>query len=348
MKVNTKMIKVTDGQRWKLFHIENNRKMTVEVLNFGGIITQIRVPDRNGLVENIVLGYKHYRDYIENPAFFGAIIGRVAGRIRDAQFVLRGRTFHLGANEGSHHLHGGNTHFHQVLWDAVPFQSDYSAGVILSHTSPDGEGGYPGNVTVQVRYELYDWNEFRITYRAETDEITPLALTNHTYFNLSGDVKDTIEKHEVQLKSGSFLELDEVLLPTGKRLDVEQTPFDFRSWRRIRDGIQSAHPQNRIVGNGYDHYFLFEQQEKEKVKVKEKISGRVMVVESDEPGMVMYTGNNLDESFLLREGYAKKYGGLCIETQRHPASLLYEGLPSVILKPEQTFETSTSFTFYTE
>lgn len=345
MVLEKSSIQVSRNQTWNLYQLKNKNGMEVHVLNFGGIITRMLVPDRNGKLENIVLGYKNYRDYLDNPAFLGAIIGRVAGRIAGAEFLVKDQTCRVSANEGCHHLHGGKTNFHKVLWEGRPFETDQGAGVKLSHMSPEGEDGYPGNVKVQVIYELKENNEFRISYEAETDQETPLALTNHTYFNLNGDLKGTIENHEFTLASREFLELNEQLIPTGKRLSVEGTPFDFRKGHSLKEGIQSGHPQNVLAGNGYDHYFLFDQEANEKVRVKEEKSGRELIVESDELGMVLYTGNNLGDDLCLKEGASKKYLGFCLETQGHPASLTYHDLPSIVLEPGQIYRKSTLFKF---
>ncbi|SEP82787.1 aldose 1-epimerase [Virgibacillus subterraneus] len=345
MKITTQNINPNEHITWQLYTLSNDNQMEVSILNYGGTITEIRTPDRNGNIENVVLGFNNYQDYIKNPAFFGAIIGRVAGRIKDATFQADNQSYKLTANDGDNHLHGGATAFHHALWESSPFETETSVGVKLSHESPDGDDGYPGNVHAEVTYELNNENQLIITYNATTDRTTPLALTNHTYFNLSGDLKDTIENHNVTMRSSQFAELDEYLIPTGKKLNVKNTPFDFASGRKIKHGIYSTHLQNKIVGNGYDHYFFLEKPNQSDVTVKEKKSGRTLTINTDEPGMVMYTSNNLDAGLELNERVSERYLGLCLETQKHPASLIYDDFPSILLHPEEKYHSKTSFTF---
>ncbi|WP_243299255.1 aldose epimerase family protein [Bacillus litorisediminis] len=348
MKIITKEIQLSKDVVWKAFTLTNHNDIEISFLNYGGTITDIRTPDRNGNIENIVLRYKNYQDYLANPAYLGAIIGRVAGRIPYSTFTIDNKTYTVSSNEGPHHLHGGKTQFHKVLWDTRVFESDSSIGVELTHTSPDGEDGYPGAVNVSVTYELTDTNEFIISYHGITDKPTPLALTNHTYFNLSGNLKRTIEQHEVKIDSDQFLLLEEKMVPTRNFANVENTPFDFRSWRKIEDGINSNHEQNKIAGNGYDHYFLFNHNRNNAVEIKEQQSGRRLTVLTDEPGMVLYTGNNLDQEADLKESKSQKYLGLCLETQNHPISFYNQQLPSIILAPYETYQSKTVFAFSVE
>ncbi|WP_010648097.1 aldose epimerase family protein [Oceanobacillus massiliensis] len=331
--------------QWKLFQLTNDNGMIVEILNYGGIITKIAVPDKNGTVENVVLGYKNYEDYSVDSNFFGAIVGRVAGRIEGASFELDGNTYTLEANEGENHLHSGESGFHKVVWDAEAFHVDDKVGVKLQHTSPDGEGGYPGNITASVTYTLTNDNQLAIDYNAATDKTTPLTLTNHTYFNLSGNLKDTVHRHTVKMDSNHFLELDSSLIPTGRVEDVTGTTFDFREGRKLEAGINSDSQQNTIVGNGYDHYFILDG--KSNIAVEEETSGRVLTIETDQPGLVMYSSTNLTKGVELAEGPSKKYLGVCFETQAPPSSLNHEDLASVILKADEVYRKKTVFTFQT-
>ncbi|WP_174614429.1 aldose epimerase family protein [Virgibacillus ihumii] len=333
---------------WQEFTLVNDNQTEVSFLNYGGIITEIKTPDQDGNVENIVLGFEDYRDYTANPAFFGAIIGRVAGRIPNASLPINNQTYQLSANEGINHLHGGPNGFHSVLWEAESFRTDHSVGVTLTHRSPDNDGGYPGTLDVDVTYELDNQNRFTITYHAKTDKTTPLALTNHSYFNLSGNGKHTVENHSITMPSKRFAELDSNFIPTGNILDAAGTPFDFTNGRHIKGSIESDHPQNKIVGSGYDHYFLFVNRVKPDVKVCEPESGRTLTVTTDEPGMVMYTSNNLDENLKLKSGTSRNYMGLCLETQRHPATLSHSNFPPILLTPEKEYRSRTTFTFDTE
>lgn len=329
---------------WKCFTLTNDHGMTVSLLNFGGIITKIITPDKDGKLENVVLGYKNLEDYQTNPNFFGALIGRVAGRIPNSSFIMDGKTYNVDANEGNHHLHGGVHGFNNVIWNAETFSTDETVGVRLTHTSPDGEGGYPGTIHATVTYTLTNHNELVLDYQATTDVTTAFTLTNHTYFNLTGDLKHNITDHEVKIASDTFVELDEELIPTGKPLRVDHTPFDFQKGAKLKEGIHSDHRQNQIVGNGYDHYFIFNQSA-ETVHVSEKNSGRTLSLTTDQPGMVMYTGNSLDKGIALAEGPATKHLGVCFETQGSPASLEYEGFPEIRLEAGEEYRKRTVFAF---
>lgn len=241
---------------WTEYTLTNEHDMSVSLFDFGGVITKLLVPNKEGKLENVVLSYGDYKQYEDDPYLFGAIIGPVAGRIENASFEWDGNTYFLEANEGEHHLHGGTTGFHQVLWGAKPFEKKNEIGIKLFHSSPNGKGGYPGKVDVTVTYTLTNDNEFIIDYEAVSDQKTPLTLTNHSYFNLSGNLKDTVRQHIVKMDCNKILELDEELIPTGKLMETTGTPFDFRHGKKLAEGFQSDHPQNITVGNGYDHYFI--------------------------------------------------------------------------------------------
>nr|WP_263324599.1 aldose epimerase family protein [Neobacillus sp. Marseille-Q6967] len=331
--------------KWAEYTLTNDRGMSVSVLNFGGIITKMMVPDANGNLENVVLGYKNYQDYETNPNYFGAIIGRVAGRIQGAAFQLDGKTYPLAANNGENHLHGGPGGFHQVIWEVTPFQTDSEAGLELTYTSEDGDGGYPGNVEVKVIYTLNNENLLILDYLAESDQTTPLTLSNHTYFNLTGNLKNTVQNHKVTIDSSRFAELNSELIATGKLLHVEGTPFDFRQGLALGTGFNNHTDQNKIVGDGYDHYFIFDHSRTHQAMVEDPESGRVMTVTTNQPGMVMYTSNALKEGLELAEGTSRKYLGVCFETQASPASLHQQGFPSVILKPGEKYQKQTVLTF---
>lgn len=345
MNIYTQEIRPALDKTWKKIILTNNRGMTVSFLNYGGIITEISVPDRNGNMENVVLAYGDHETYLSNPGFFGAIIGRVAGRVQGASFKIDGTTYNIEANEGRHSLHGGSTGFQQAIWNVETFETNDEVYAKLSHVSPDGEGGFPGNVEAEVMYTLNNKNQFIISYTFHTDKKTPLTLTNHTYFNLSGNAKNTINNHEVTLNSSQFVELDEELIPTGKILNVEGSTFDFRNGQNLENGIQSDSDQNKIVGNGYDHFFIFDKEVENMIFVKEEESGRTLSVQTNQPGVVMYTGNHLEEGLPLTENKTRKYLGLCLETQGSPASLHHIGFPSIIREDGEVNKTQTIFTF---
>jgi len=334
--------------KWKLYTLLNDNGMKISFLNYGGIITDISVPNRNNELENVVLGYKNYSDYEDNPNYFGAIIGRVAGRIRNASFTIQNQTYSLDANEGGHHLHGAGGGFHQVIWQSSSFQTDDKVGVTLSHRSLDGEGGYPGTIEVSVTYTLTNNNELILDYSGTSDTTTVLTMTNHSYFNLSGNLTASIHNHHVTMESNEYVELDKELIPTGSKINVENTPFDFRSGRKLIDGINSVSAQNKVANHGYDHYFILNQSQQQNIRVKEDTSGRVMAIKTNQPGVVMYTSNTLDEGLNLTAGKSKPYLGVCFETQASPASLLHEGFPTVILVANELYDKQTVFSFGVE
>ncbi|WP_106496496.1 aldose epimerase family protein [Lentibacillus sp. Marseille-P4043] len=329
--------------KWTEYTLTNDNGMAVSILNYGGIITKIIVPDKDGTMENVVLSYDDYADYEENPHFFGALIGPVAGRIQHASFHLEGGTYKLEKNEGSHHLHGGSNGFHHKIWDAETFQTNDSVGLKLAHASKDRENGYPGNREVTVTYTLNNANELSLDYWASTDQTTAMALTNHSYFNLTGNLKKPVHNHHVTFASDWIVELDHELIPTGKLMETSETSFAFHNGRMLGDGFQSDSIQHHIAGNGYDHYFLFNTEGN--VIVNEANSGRVMTVKTDQPGMVMYTANGLDDGLRLSEGLSQKHLGVCFETQASPASLHHKGFPSVLLHAGEEYKKRTVFSF---
>lgn len=333
---------------WQQYTLSNQHGMRVSVLDFGGIITEISVPDRENKLENIVLTYKDYGEYKNNPNYFGAIIGRVAGRIKNASFALNEQEYIVEKNNGAHHLHGGSDGFHQVIWNCAPFQTDETVGVVLTHRSIADSSNYPGNVDVTVTYTLTANNELIIDYVATSDKTTALTLTNHSYFNLTGQLSNTIHHHHVTMNADEFIELDQDLIATGRKVDVTNTVFDFRLGRQLNDGIQSTAEQNRIASGGYDHYFMFNKKQDNEIIVKEPASGRVMTVTTNQPGVVMYTANTLSSELDLVEGQSKPYLGVCFETQGSPASLHHADFPSIILQENERYEKQTTFAFRTE
>ncbi|WP_431803909.1 aldose epimerase family protein [Halobacillus andaensis] len=332
---------------FKTFTFSNSHGMSVQALNQGGIITEINVPDRTGTIENVVLSYQDYEDYIEDPNYFGAIIGRVAGRIETASFQINGKEFQLDQNDGVNSLHGGNRGFHTKKWDASPFQTEDSAGVVFTYRSPHLEGGYPGNITAAVTYTLNNNNQLIIDYSAVSDHDTPITLTNHSYFNLSGNMQRTIGNHDVQINSDGFVELDENLIPTGKILDVGNTVFDLRKSVLLEPLLHSSDKQVQLANGGFDHYFLLNPNSNKQAVVKDEESGRILELQTNQQGLVFYTGNNLTDGRKLAHSQWKKHLGLCLETQASPASLHHDGFPSVCLKAGETYERQTIFTFKT-
>ncbi|WP_082235705.1 aldose epimerase family protein [Halobacillus massiliensis] len=332
---------------WKQYHLKNDQGMEVSVLNYGGIITRLLVPDREGNLENVVLGYRNLSDYSSDSNYFGALVGRVAGRIDNASFSLDGKIYQLEANDGENHLHGGRNGFHQKLWKVDPFQDSDRVGLVLSQTFDSEQDGYPGNLSVKVSYSLTNENQFIKEYEAKSDETTPLTITNHSYFNLSGGLKRPVGDHSVTMRSRQFVELDQQLIPTGKILDVENSVFDFRKGRRLKEGFSSKSSQNLMAGGGYDHYFIFQNDGKEAIVAADEGSGRRLTINTDQPGVVMYTSNQLSDNLELTEGTSQNHLGVCFETQASPASLHHDGFPSVLLKAGELYKKKTAFKFDT-
>ncbi|MCF3944123.1 aldose epimerase family protein [Oceanobacillus alkalisoli] len=333
------------NESWKLIKLRNKNNVSVDILNYGGIITNLTVPDKNGNMENVVLSYADFDSYKNDPNYFGATIGRVAGRIANSKFDLEGTSYSLESNESNHHLHGGTRGFHQMLWDYKVFETDSDVGVELQNEISESVDGYPGNLKVSVTFKLKDNDELIIDYRAISDKTTVLTLTNHSYFNLNGNLKQPINNHIITLNSSYFIELDKELIPTGDKVDVSGTPFDFREGKVLGEGIENPISQNEYAKNGFDHYFIFDNQNEDSVILEEPNSGRVMTIKTDQPGIVIYTGNNLDNNFELAEGKSEKYLGVTLETQSSPASLEFEGFPSIVLKANEPYQKQTSYKF---
>jgi aldose 1-epimerase len=327
------------------FTMINDHGMEVTCINYGCIITKIVTPDKDENYENVVLGFDQFDPYVTNSSYFGAVIGRVAGRIQNACFELDGKTYTLCKNENNNHLHGGVKGFHRVLWDAVAVEKEEEVGVQFSYTSPDGEEGYPGTVQVQVTYMLNNQNELVISYNAHSDKSTLLNLTNHTYFNLSGNIKRDILNHELKIKSDQFLELNEELIPTGVFLDVANTPFDLREGKKLKDGITANHPQIELVGQGYDHPFLLNVHHDKEIVLQDPESGRMLTVETDEVGVVVYTGNQLQEGMDIYGVPSRKYLGICLETQGLPDAIHHPHFPSWVLQSGEKYSSVTKYRF---
>jgi aldose 1-epimerase len=341
MEVKQEKFGEKDGQTVHSFTLKNDNGMKVSCINYGCIITKMLVPDQNGKLENIVLGFDSIEEYDQYSPYFGAVVGRVAGRIKKGQFELDGKGYMLAQNENQNHLHGGPKGFSTVLWNSSVIENDKEAGVRFSYRSPDGEEGYPGNLEMNVTYILNNDNELVITYNGVSDQTTLLNVTNHSYFNLSGDLKRDILDHTLTMKSDQFIELNNELLPTGNLIDVENTVFDFREGRKIHDGAQSSHPQNILAGQGYDHPFLLSANHQQEITLVDEESGRKLVIETDEPSVVLYTGNQLEDHFQIRGVQSRKHLGLCLETQGPPDSIHHPHFKSAILEKGKKYNSRT-------
>lgn len=338
--------KVADGTPVELFTLKNDSGMIVKITNYGGIIVSIMVPDKNGKLGDVVLGYDQLDGYVKNNPYFGSLVGRYGNRIAQGKFSLEGHTFSLAQNNNGNHLHGGIKGFDKVVWKAQPFTGAAGAGVKLTYLSKDGEEGYPGNLSTTVVYILTPQNELKIEYLATTDKTTVVNLTNHSYFNLSGS--GTILDHVVQIFADRTTPVDKGLIPTGEIKSVKGTPLDFTTPHAIGARIQSK-DQQMVFGGGYDHNFVLNS-EGGKLALAAKVfcpaSGRLMEVSSTEPGIQFYSGNFLDGTIKGKGGQVyKQRSGLCLETQHFPDSPNKLQFPSTILKPGQRYQTTTIIKF---
>lgn len=328
-------------------HTLGNRKgMTVKITEYGLIITELYVPDRAGKPGNVVLGFDNLDRYLQGHPFFGAIAGRVANRIANARFSIDGRTYSLARNNGPHHIHGGPQGFDKKVWASWPLPpTEHEAAVEFAYLSPDGEEGYPGNLKVTVRYTLTDQNELRIDYTATTDQATPVNLTNHSYFNLAG--AGDVLGHEVMLAADFYTAADDQLIPTGEIRSVKGTPLDFSA----ATAIGARYQQTGLKPSGYDHNFVLRgggQSLALAASVYEPSTGRVMDVLTTQPGVQLYTANHMDGSVVGTGGVKyPRHGGFCLETQHYPDSINQPHFPSVLLRPGETFHTTTVFRFAT-
>ncbi len=331
-----------DGREVSLFTLTNANDMEVQITNYGGIVTAIRTSDRNGNMDNVVLGFDSLKKYTAGTPYFGALIGRYGNRIADGQFTLDGKEYQLPQNDGDNHLHGGEKGFDKVLWDAQP-QDDGS--LKLTYLSEDGEQGYPGNLNVAVIYTLTDENELKIEYEATTDKATPVNLTNHSYFNLSGHPDSTILGHELKINAAQYTPVDDELIPTGEIKDVAGTPFNFTDFNEIGARIDQ-------VEGGYDHNWVLNRSSDDSLfhaaTLYDDISGRELKVMTTEPGLQFYSGNFLDGSMQGPDGAPfVQHAALCLETQHFPNSPNEPDFPSTILRPTEIYQTTTIYKFST-
>ena len=340
--------KLEDGSEVTLATLRNSNGIEVDVISYGGIITRLLTPDRNGRSGNIVLGLDTLEEYVESNPYFGALIGRYGNRIAEGRFTLDGKTYQLDTNDGANHLHGGVQGFDKKNWAMTPFATRRSAGVVLKLVSPDGDQGYPGTLQTQVVYELSNDDALDFHFTATTDKPTIVNLTQHSYFNLDGggDILD----HELTIDADRYTPVGAGLIPTGELRRVEGTPFDFREAKAIGRDIGADDEQLKL-GKGYDHNFVLKDQADEELiraaRVKGPVSGRVLEVWTQEPGVQFYSGNFLDGTL---QGDGHVYGfrsGLCLEPQHFPDSPNQPDFPSTVLRPGETYDTRIVYSFST-
>jgi len=340
--------KMTDGTPVDLYTLTNANGVVVKLSNYGGVVVSLVVPDRNGTFEDVVLGFDTLPDYVEKSLYFGCIVGRYANRIANGRFTLDGVEYTLAQNDGENHLHGGIRGFDKVVWDARPVESDDAVGLELAYLSRDGEEGYPGNLSAKVVYSLTNDDALEIEYSTTTDRATVVNLTNHSYFNLAGQVARDILGHEVTIYADRFTPVDGTLIPTGELRNVEGTPLDFRSPVAIGARIEQDDEQLRF-GNGYDLNWVLDNPEGSltlAARVHEPKTGRVMEVYTTEPGIQFYSGNFLDGTITGKGGivYQRRFG-LCLEAQHFPDSPNKLDFPSVVLRPGEEYTQTTVYKF---
>jgi aldose 1-epimerase len=319
-----------------------NGRVEAELMTYGATLVSLRAPDRTGKVENIVLGFDTFAEYLAKSRFFGSVVGRYGNRIAKGQFTLDGKSFQLAVNNGPNHLHGGNQGFDVVVWKGEPFDRDGNVGVVFTYTSVDGEEGYPGMLNVSVTYTLTSRNELMIDYAATTDKATPINLTNHSYFNLKGRGHGDILQHRLTLYADRYTPADATLIPTGELATVSDTPFDFRKPMPIGARIDADNEQLRR-GDGYDHNFVLNGSGglRPAARVVEATTGRTLEVATTEPGVQFYAGNKLN---VENNGFGRREG-FCLETQHFPDSPNHPSFPSTILRPGARFTSRTVYTF---
>jgi aldose 1-epimerase len=338
-----------DGKPVDIYTLTNSRGMRAAVMTYGGILVELTAPDRHGQFANVVLGFDSLEPYLGGHPLFGALVGRYANRIGGARFVLDGKTIEVEKNSGNNHIHGGRIGFDKVVWQAEPLTTDSGAAVRLTHFSPDGHNGFPGNLKVSVTYTLTENDELRLNYRATTDKSTVVNFTNHSYFNLAGPGRGDVLAHVVQINADRYTRADADLIPTGEIKPVADTPLDFRTPTPIGQRINDEFLR---PARGYDHNFVLNKSGNElalAARVTEPTTGRVLAVLTTEPGVQFYTANGMNVRSPGPGGvkYASR-GGFCLETQHFPDSPNKANFPTTVLRPGQEFASATLFRFSAE
>ena len=343
---------LADGRTVEQFALVSDCGIEIRVLTYGAIIASLRVPDRDALVDDIVLGHDDLEGYVERSPYFGAVVGRYANRIAGGSFELEGARYQLSVNNGANHLHGGTSGFDRKVWSASPFARGGTMGLTLTVTSPDGDEGYPGAVDAQVTYAL-GYDELVVDYQASSDRATPVNLAQHSYFNLAGAGRGDVLGHRLTIEADAYTPVDEALIPTGEIASVEGTPFDFRTPTAI--GARIGVPDEQLGrAGGYDHNFVLRgaagvgapAELRPAARVADPVTGRTLEVETTLPGMQFYSGNFLDGSIVGKRG--RRYGhrgGLCLETQSFPNAPNEPRFPAAIVRPGAPLRSRTVFRF---
>ncbi|QUW91106.1 aldose epimerase family protein [Streptomyces sp. V17-9] len=340
--------RLADGTKVYRWSLENGGTR-MKVLSYGGVVQSLEIPDRRGHYANVSLGFDNLDDYVARSPHFGALIGRYGNRIAKGRFTLDGKEYQLSVNDGENSLHGGALGFDYRVWDVEPFTRGSDTGLVLHYTSVDGEMGYPGTLRAKVTYTLTRRGDWRIDYEATTDKATVVNLTSHVYWNLAGEGSGTIEDHELSIAASRFTPTDAGLIPTGELARVSGTPFDFRRAKPIGRDIREAHPQ-LVTAKGFDHNWVLDKGITERPEhiatLRDHASGRTLRIATDQPGLQFYSGNFLDGTLTGPGGSLYRQGdALCLETQHFPDSPNHPSFPSTVLRPGQTYRTSTVHSF---
>jgi aldose 1-epimerase len=340
--------KLADGTKVHRWSLENGGTR-LKVLSYGGIVQSLEIPDRHGRHVNVSLGYDNLDAYVKGTTFFGATIGRYGNRIAKGRFTLDGKKYQLNVNDGVNSLHGGAKGFNTKVWDVEGFSSGSDVGLHLHYTSVDGEMGYPGTLKTKVTFTLNEHGDWRIDYEATTDKPTIVNLTNHTYWNLSGEGSGSIEDHELTIAAHRYTPTDTGLIPTGELAAVAGTPFDFTKGKPIGRDIRAGHPQ-QVQAKGFDHNWVLDKGVTAKPQhiatLRDPRSGRTLKIATDQPGLQFYSGNFLDGTLVGTSGRTYRQGdGLCLETQHFPDSPNEPSWPSTVLRPGHTYRTTTIHSF---
>ena len=340
---------LADGAQVDLYTLRRGGGVEVGILTYGGIVQSLLVPDRTGRVANVVLGFPELSDYVAaGSLYLGAIVGRYANRISGGRFSLDERTHQLARNEGRNHLHGGHLGFDKKVWRARTRQSDTEVGVVVRHSSPDGDEGYPGALEIEVAYSLTRDDVLRVAYRAVATRPTIVSLTNHSLFNLAGEGVGDVLAHLLEIDADAYTPVDSDLIPTGELAQVRETPFDFRRPATIGSRIHVGDPQLVIAG-GYDHNFVLNERGgllQPAARLTDRASGRSLEVRTTEPGLQIYTGNRLDGTRTGTSGRPyERFAGVALETQRFPDSPNQSHFPSSVLRPGMTYRSATELHF---
>ena len=340
--------KTASGKEIDIYTCVNINGLVLKIMTYGAIVVSVEIPDRDGKLSNVNLGFESLDSYLAGHPYFGATIGRYCNRISKGKFSLNGKKYTLATNDGSNHLHGGEKGFDKVVWDARSFVDKSGAGIEFNYRSPNGEEGYPGNLEVSVVYTLTNNNELMVEFSATSDMPTPVNLTNHNYWNLGGVGSGNILNHELTIVANQYLDVNNNLIPTGKLLDVKGTPFDFTTPKTVGEHIKSI-PKIEGLPQGYDHCFVLPDESKNlkfAARVKDSVSGRSMEIYTTQPGIQFYSGNFLDGK--PESGGYKQYDGFCLETQHFPDAPNQPKFLSTILIPGEKYNHLTIHRFFNE